>query len=298
MPESISWLHLSDLHFGLDHQSWLWPKVKHDLFRDIEKISSETNGWDLVFFTGDFTQGGKKDEFERLNKELEELWNILSKGGRIPKLCPVPGSHDLVRPVDSSVLKTITQLWWQDANLRQQFWKDSKCEYRIAIDKYFENYSNWMSKLPVPALSFTAGILPGDFSTTFEKNSVKMGIVGLNSTFIQIAPGDFKEKLDLHISQLNAVCDGDPDSWLHKKTMSVLLTHQPPHWLFKSAQQHYRQEIYPPGRFFAHFFGHDHESGASDLSEAGGSPRRLRQAPSMFGLEHLDGVDSEKRIHG
>src|ERR1035438_8763763 len=105
MAESINWLHLTDLHFGLDNQSWLWPRVKHDLFRDIEKISSETNGWDLVFFTGDLTQGGKKEEFDLLNKEIEELWTVLAKSGRTPKLCTIPGNHDLVRPNESSVRK-------------------------------------------------------------------------------------------------------------------------------------------------------------------------------------------------
>src|SRR5437588_7496982 len=98
MTEAINWIHLTDLHFGLDHDGWLWPRVKHDFFKDLEKISDEVDGWDLVLFTGDFVQKGDKQEYERLNSDLEALWKVISKNGRVPQLCVVPGNHDLVRP--------------------------------------------------------------------------------------------------------------------------------------------------------------------------------------------------------
>ncbi len=73
MSESVNWLHFTDLHLGLDSHSWLWPRVKHDLLRDLGKLGNDVDGWDLVFFTGDLTQKGDSFEFERLNKELEEI---------------------------------------------------------------------------------------------------------------------------------------------------------------------------------------------------------------------------------
>jgi hypothetical protein len=298
MAETISWLHLTDLHLGLDSQSWLWPRVKHDLFKDLEKLVINTGGWDLVFFTGDFTQTGNKDEFERLNKELEDLWKVLAKNGRTPRLCNIPGNHDLTRPQSSAVFKAISQLWWDDEALRSQFWKEPNCEYRQAINSLFQNYDSWVSKLQVPSLPCKRGILPGDFSSVFEKGNAKLGIVGLNSTFLQTASGDFKGKLDLHVSQLNAVCEGDPEKWLRGKNINFLLTHQPPSWLHKEALQHYRQEIYPPGRFFAHFCGHEHEPELIETKEGGDLPRRLRQGHSIFGLEHWDGITPQKRLHG
>ena len=68
MAESINWLHLTDLHFGLDRSGWLWPRFKHELLQDIERLQGEVGGWDLVFFTGDFTQRGTQEEFTALNK--------------------------------------------------------------------------------------------------------------------------------------------------------------------------------------------------------------------------------------
>lgn len=299
MGVTINWLHLTDLHFGLDVNNWLWPKVKHDFLKDVEKHVSKLGGCDIVFFTGDFVQAGKSEEFRLFNVELALLWKQLEKGGRTPQLCVVPGNHDLVRPdATSSVARSLVQLWEQDSGLREQFWTDPKCEYRQAVDTFFENYTAWCAGLSVPVLSGVKGLLPGDFSATFEKEKVKLGIVGLNSTFLQIAKGDYSKKLDLHISQLNTVCEGDPEGWMSQRTATVLLTHQPPNWLSPRALAHFRKEIYPPGRFVAQLCGHQHDPGSYELSEAGAEQRRLRQGPSLFGLEKWEGPDAKERIHG
>lgn len=299
MSESINWILLTDLHLGLDDHSWLWPKVKHDLFKDLAKMTDQIGGWDLVFFTGDFVQAGKRSEYDLLNKEIESLWKVLSATGRSPFMCAVPGNHDLIRPSKgSAVLRTLTQLWWSDEELRRTFWHDDSCEERQAIKEYFHEYSTCLSQLQVPTLPRKEGILPGDFSAIFQKSNVELGIVGLNSSFLQLTEGDFKGKLALHVSQLNAVCSANPSAWLNKRTASVLLTHQPPTWLAPDSLDHYRQEIYPPGRFLSHLYGHQHDPETMEMSEAGGHPRRFRQGPSLFGLEEWVGETPKKRTHG
>lgn len=299
MSESINWILLTDLHLGLDDQSWLWPKVKHDFFKDLVKMADQIGGWDLVFFTGDFVQNGTRSEFDLLNKEIEDLWKVLSKSGTTPFLCPVPGNHDLTRPPKgSAVFRTLTQLWWTDEELRKAFWRDNMCEERKAIEECFREYSTWLSQVQVPTLPHKDGILPGDFSAVFPKGKLELGIVGLNSTFLQLTKGDYKGKLALHVSQLNAACGGDPNVWLNERTASVLLTHQPASWLAPKSFDHYRQEIYPPGRFLSHLFGHQHEPETMEMSEAGGRPRKYRQGPSLFGLQEWIGEAPTKRIHG
>jgi predicted MPP superfamily phosphohydrolase len=286
MPEIINWLHLTDLHMGLDPSGWLWPKMKHDLFRDIEKVGARRGPWDLVFFTGDLTQRGQAAEFDRLNKELEELWAVLRKCGHEPSLCVVPGNHDLVRPdPDSALAKAMTQLWWTDTTVRNRFWRDADSEYRRAVDGFFATYTAWLSSAPIPILTRTTGILPGDFSSKVTKGSAKLGIIGLNTTFLQITGDPFEQKLDIHVSQLNAVCDGDPERWLRDQTAAVLLTHQPPTWLAVDAYDHFRAQIYPSGRFISQLCGHLHEPQVVEVTEAGAPPRRLRQGASLFGLE-------------
>jgi 3',5'-cyclic AMP phosphodiesterase CpdA len=299
MSESINWIHLTDLHLGLDSGSWLWPRVKHDLLRDLEKLGQEVDYWDLVFFTGDLVQRGDAAEFERLNQELREIWDVLSRKGSPPKLCVIPGNHDLLRPPEGSAVgKTFNRLWWTDSDLRRSFWREPSGEYRTSVNAFFANYTDWCSRISVPILSAARGILPGDSAGTFSKGAVSLAIVGLNSTFLQVTRGDYRGRLDLHVSQLSALCDGDPVRWLRGHTTALLLTHHPPSWLAPEALEHFRQEIYPPGRFMAQLCGHQHEPEAFEFAEAGAAPRRLRQGPSLFGLEQYSGAEPTKRIHG
>lgn len=299
MAETINWLHLTDLHQGIDSHGWLWPKVKHDFYADVQKLADQVGPWDLVFFTGDLTQKGSEEEFSSLNRELEALWKILSKTGKTPHLCVVPGNHDLVRPaMDSAAARALTKHWQTDADLRHQFWSTSDTEYHRLINEVFRNYLNWRKNLAVPQLEYTAGIIPGDFSTTFVKGTIKLGIVGLNTAFLQLAGGDFKGKLEVHFSQFGAICNGDPVAWLRRQSASILLTHQPPSWFTPGCLEHFRQMIYPPGQFIAQYCGHQHEPDVFETSEAGAVSRRLRQTASLFGLESWDGGHPQKRLHG
>lgn len=299
MSTTISWLHLTDLHLGLDGSSWLWPKVKRDFYKDMQRMSEQAGVPDVIFFTGDLTQSGSKAEFDKLTRELEEFWKLLAKLGGSPVFCPVPGNHDLVRPSsETAATRAIKKLWESDPELRKQFWSDAQCEYRNVINQIFQNYTYWLSTLQIPMLSCTTGILPGDYSAVLSKADIRLGIVGLNTTFLQIAKGDYRGKLEIHVSQLNAVCGGDPVRWISDQTASVLLTHQPPSWLNGESLAHFRQEIDPPGRFLAQFCGHQHEPEAYEYSEAGAVPRRLRQGPSIFGLESWESTQPAQRTHG
>ncbi|HWE93017.1 MAG TPA: metallophosphoesterase [Tepidisphaeraceae bacterium] len=299
MAEIINWLHFSDLHFGLDNQNWFWPKTKHQLFDDLDRRGEKLGGWDLVIFTGDFTQSGSAEQYKKLNDELIPLWERLSKAGREPQLCAVPGNHDVLRPIKTTaVYRTIMRDWWTEGGIRKEFWQRTDSEYRQAIANTFENYSAWLADLPVPHVEAQRGTLAGDFSATYVKGRSTLGIVGLNSTFLQLAKGDFEGKLDLHISQLNAVCADDPDSWLGQHTASILLTHQPTTWLHPDAQSHFRDNIYTPGRFAAHFFGHLHTPTMMEIAEGGARLRRYHQAPSLFGLENWGDAEPKERMHG
>ena len=298
MPDTCNWIHLSDLHFGLDKEKWLWPRFKHILFADLKKLTDEVDQWDLVFFTGDLTQTGAKEEFELLNRELTELWALLEKNKKAPQLCVIPGNHDLVRPDPKApVSKALKLLWSQDSGVRQEFWQNAASDYRTTIQEAFRNYIDWHSKCPVPLLPATAGIIPGDFLGVFEKGPYRIGIAGLNSTFLQLESGDYKGTLDLHVSQLNQPCGGDITKWINSHTISILLTHQPPSWLSEQSLGHFKQEIYPPGRFFAQYCGHQHYPEALEVSEVGAAPRRIRQAPALFGLEKV-AEENIDRIHG
>src|SRR4029077_1505839 len=86
---SFGWLHLTDLHFGMSGQKWLWPNMREEFFSDLEKLHPKSGPWDLVLFTGDFVQKGGSDEFEGLNELLGRLWDHMRGLGSDPYLLGV-----------------------------------------------------------------------------------------------------------------------------------------------------------------------------------------------------------------
>ena len=200
----------------------------------------------------------------------------------------IPGNHDLKRPDPELPVSAAFRNWWNDDLVRKAFWTNSASEYRRAISEAFNAYTEWSNSngLPRPP-DFQSGLLPGDFSATIEKGAARIGIVGLNSTFLQLSGGDFEGKLDIDPRQLNEACGGDSAVWLRERHANFLLTHQPPCWLHNGALQQFRGGIYRPQSFIAHFYGHMHEHNTVLLSEGGGQARRSFQGASLFGLEHF-----------
>lgn len=296
---TIKLLHLSDLHFGLNQQDWMWPTFRTQFFEDLRNLHERSGPWDLVIFSGDLTQRGSVAEFDKLTEQLSALWTHFKTLGSNPKLIVVPGNHDLARPSDLDPIGRVMTQWWSDAMVRDDFFKSADSVYRVAVTGWFHNYVDWCERLAkvVPMVSTTQGLLPGDFSTTVEKGGLRLGVVGLNSAWLQHAGGDFFERLCVHPRQLMAVTAHDPDGWCAKHDFRLLVTHHPVDWLHRESQKDWAAEITPPGRFDAHLFGHMHEGRSTSVAISGSASRHSIQAASLFGLESY-GTSQVRRDHG
>lgn len=99
--ETISWIHLSDLHLTQEKLPAEKDCILKKLFLDIKKreqISPDLKDVDMIFITGDITQSGKEfDVFDRdvLSKILESLGLDPEKDKN--KVFIVPGNHDVDR---------------------------------------------------------------------------------------------------------------------------------------------------------------------------------------------------------
>ncbi|MHC5830771.1 MAG: hypothetical protein ACYT04_86190, partial [Nostoc sp.] len=100
------------------------------------------------------------------------------------------------------------------------------------------------------------GTLPGDFSATIEKEGAKLGIVGFNTSFLQLTGDNYEGKLALHPRQFHQACNGDGSAWAKQHNACLLLTHHPPGWLSPDSQRHLKAEITAHGRFAVHLCGH------------------------------------------
>ena len=97
---SFSWLHLTDLHFGLKGQDCLWPNLREPFFEDLADLHNRSGPWDAVLFTGDLVQLGTSAQFKEMQaKFLDPLWAKLDElGSGNASLLAIPGNHDLYRP--------------------------------------------------------------------------------------------------------------------------------------------------------------------------------------------------------
>ena len=300
----MNFLHFSDLHISESGNLGLWGSFESTFFRDLERLYEQCGPWDLILFTGDLSRTGKEEEFSKLNEVLRRIKTFLQG---LPKRCPlplflaVPGNHDLERPDPTgATTKALTRLWLDDDELKRAFWTRSDSDYRRLINEVFSNYEKWwQSECPFQKPEITSGLLPGDFAATIETKGMRVGIVGLNTAFLQLADGNFEGRLAVDYQQLTKLLGNYPDDWVKKHHVCLLMTHHPPSWLNQPAKRELSQNIAVPGRFAFHLFGHMHIPISEVTSFSGASVYRHYQACSLFSLESwIEGAEEMKRIHG
>jgi len=304
MPtNSFSWLHLTDFHYGLKGQDCLWPTLREPFLDSLASLHERCGPWDAVLFTGDLVQSGETAQFEKMQAEvLDPLWEKLRElGSGDAVLLAVPGNHDLYRPNPLEDNPAVDVLLETDGfqRIETKFWDQPAGGYRRVINDAFAAYNQWWGKAPHRPGTVKAGALPGDFSATLEHAGRRIGIVGLNTTFLQLAGSDYEGRLVWDARQVHAVCEGGVDTWSKQHDVCLLLTHQGPKWLTPEAQEQGESEIAPAGRFAAHLFGHQHETEIT-YTHRGGSRNatRLCQARSVFGMEKFGYPPKTERAHG
>ena len=196
MPTTFSWLHLTDFHFGLNNQHTLWSNLLQPFLDDLTTLHTETGPWQVVFFTGDLVQQGKSEEFRAMQKEvLDRLWEKLTElGSGEAVLLAVAGNHDLYRPNPNdentamdALLNTDNFHWIAD-----KFWNNPAGAYCRASNDTFAAYTEWWQATPHRPKDITNGILAGDFAHTMNCGDKNIGIIGLNTAFLQLQGGDYR----------------------------------------------------------------------------------------------------------
>jgi tetratricopeptide (TPR) repeat protein/predicted phosphodiesterase len=301
---SFSWLHLTDFHYGLKGQDCLWPTLREPFLDSLAALHERCGPWDAVLFTGDFVQSGESAQFKKMQAEvLNPLWERLRElGSGDAVLLAVPGNHDLYRRTDPQEDNPALDVLEEKDGFKRieaKFWDQPASSYRRVVNDAFAAYSQWWKKAPHRPDTLKAGALPGDFSVTLESGGRRIGIVGLNTTFLQLTGGDYEGRLVWDARQLHAVCDGGVDTWSKQHDVCLLLTHQGPNWLTPEARKQGESEIAPAGRFAVHLFGHQHETDITYIRRGGSRHAvRLCQGCSVFGMEKFGDPPKTQRAHG
>lgn len=300
MPENtFNWLHLTDFHCGQHQQDWLWPSFKERFFQDLTQQAQQHGGWDVVFFTGDLVNRGTPKEFQQLNQILEELWKHFDKNcGCNPQLLAVPGNHDLKRPTSIDNFPAVLINWSANPSLQDNFWhkKHGTTSVHNRLKTAFKPYLDWWDDLKIKPNNIQSGLLPGDFAATVKKEDISIGVLGLNTAFLQLTDGDYAGKLAVHPKQFHEACGGDGTQWLKQHHACFLLTHHPKSWFNQPAKDYFNAHIAVHGNFFLHLCGHLHEAKAETIQSAFTEARRTWQGRSLFGLEYYG--QELQRHHG
>lgn len=295
---SITWIHLSDFHAG-QRGAAAWSQVELELEKSVRAMAERLGPPDLLFFTGDLAFKGSKDEYGRVDRLLDRVNRWFNR--EVP-LFAVPGNHDLLRPKVSWQYAAFKN-YEAEPGLHKELWEGDSS----VLDELFPHYSAWAKERVIGSLSRAGFVphvssrVPGDLSVVIEKEGLRLGLVGLNSAWVQVSDEEYEGRLQLPVEQFHAALPrasaDNPLDWFQGLHLSFLLTHHPPSWLSKTARQVYYQDIHAPDRFTLALYGHMHAAESEVVARSGTQRRAFFQSPSLFGLEHYR-TSQESRAFG
>lgn len=300
--KKIAYIHFSDLHIGQKYANQYLSNAKDIVLQDLDFILKELKALDVVFFTGDMVQSGIESEYAEFMEWFSSIKECIYGHGYDPFYFFVPGNHDLERTSDtkSSTHKMLKTSWLTDDELRNELIWESGNEYNQYCRDRFSSYSSFINsfyennkKPPV----YMTGVIPGDFYAEIEVGESKLGVLGLNSSFLQVDGDDYRKKLGIYHSQINAIFEkADYIKRIKDCDMALLMTHHEPDWYEDYSKSDYDVNIMSSGKFAEHLCGHNHVPKARMTSYNYGTTRNLSLGPSLFGVE-LKNKEYE-RIHG
>jgi signal transduction histidine kinase len=302
MTDTFSWVHISDLHYGLPGQPAYLPNICEALHRDLEELNPITGACNAILFTGDLVQSGTESQFNELDTNfLKPLLQHISTLNKFdPIILAVPGNHDVTRTPTLKPNNKLAQKLLKDpiafSTLEEDLWQDTE-PWVGEIEPFFIHYNKWWTSLSHRPSKLRHGLLPGDFSTSLSWGSTHIGVIGLNTSFLHIGSGDYRGKLTWNVAQLNKLCDNRIVEWRASHICCLLMTHHGPAWLHDKAKTHGEQEITIDNRFLMHLFGHEHDSETNYIQRNSvRNPPNRHQVGSLFG-EQISSEHRKQREH-
>lgn len=295
--KQFTYIHFSDLHIGSKLAKPLFSHIKSELWKDIDYIVGELGNVDAIFMTGDLVQCGSSDEYASFEEFMNTVIGLLKQKGSNPVVFFVPGNHDLERiSDDSDPVHQVLKNWIGNTQLKHDiFW--NKPQYIGYCNDRFKNYLDFVKRYTnIPVDNTKYGIIPGDFCSNIEINGIKIGVIGLNSSFLQIEGGDFRGKLGVYLNQIESLFGGKYVEALCENDLNFLLTHHNSDWYEPESKNDYNGEIYLKDHILEHLCGHNHQPKTEYVNINFTGESRVSVGPSLCGLEYFDG--NIERIHG
>ena len=183
----LSWLHLSDLHYG-KKDAWDAEPILKNLIKDLKHLETDHGLCpDLIFFSGDLAFGemgpepGKnlKDQYKSVEDFLAQVRTAFSNPVPKARIFLVPGNHDVNRKrVGKMSTMFIDSL--DDQESISDFMNGGGEDWNRVMDR-LEDYRNFLNNFGNPVLLQERDRLT--YGTTVEINGIRVGIAGFNTVW-------------------------------------------------------------------------------------------------------------------
>lgn len=277
MNKTLTWLHISDIHFH-PKTEWRDSATRRELLNLLEKTFSENDDlWpDIIFCTGDIAFGESKisplvSQYDTAKSFFEDLLLVCGKDSRpLPKdrLFMVPGNHDVNRDLINSDAQKTLIAWAENPekyveNINQRL-NDRSKEFVDTIKRLSE-YGQYVSDFLPHQFDDDGRIF---YARECEINGMKVGIAGFNSAWTCAGPEDDRNIwLGAHW-QFNKASE-----ILKQSDIRIGLIHHPVDWVNSADRKIAQHRIASDFHFWLH--GHSHNAwvtpGQSHIEIAAGA---------------------------
>jgi predicted MPP superfamily phosphohydrolase len=215
---TITWLHLSDLHFQ-ESQKYDSNVVLKPLLKDIgERINEDSLKPDFIIISGDIANKGLPEEYSLACQFLDDLRKITF----VPKekIFIIPGNHDVDRAISPTIINSLRS-HLSNRDLVNKLLSD-KGELTAIINR-FNNYHSFIKHYMGENSCLNTDNL--FYINTVRIGSCDLALLGLNSAWISIEQEE-QGKLLLGDRQIRDAIDATEGA-----DFKIAIFHHPSEWL-------------------------------------------------------------------
>lgn len=253
VSNSIKWLHLSDFHFGFHPYEQEFSAKK--IVEHLKESQSRGLKPDFIFITGDIANTGRESEYQQFVDHLLSPIVDIFGSDYLDNIFTVPGNHDLNRQVNQEFSKEKFVSSESNAFKPDQ---GSALRREMLIKRFEDFFAHNVCESSI-------GITSDSGAMVVERivNSVKIGIVGLNTAWLCDGVKD-KETLTPGVAILRDALEKISDC-----SIKFVLGHHPLDWFYLPHKQAIESILGASEALYLH--GHMHtEYFSSALNGAGG----------------------------
>jgi len=289
---TITWLHLSDLHFRKgEQQAWDRDIVLHTLLDDVrERIKRDGLRPDFILVSGDIAFSGSADEYILAGAFFDDLLAATSLSKE--RLLVVPGNHDVDRAAIGVGARAIAAALDSRQTISELLTSplDRQIVFR-RLHRYAEFVNGYFG--------------PGTYNDerffsarTIALSGLRVGLLGLNSAWLARGGDEDYGRLALGERQARVALDAS-----RQADLRIALMHHPFDWLLSFDRDDCEALLVGGCHFILH--GHLHRTGLASLETpdeaamiiAAGASFETRQSTNSYNFIQIDPISGRGTVY-